>query len=117
LPIRAETIVAAALAGDALSLAALAADCGDTLAPTACDTGMQLVASLRVPVSDRRVAAAAAALGVEVGAISSYGFGRSRRSGLVFGFGGVPPATMRSATGRLARAIEEARRPVALRFR
>jgi len=89
--------------------AALAADCGDLLAPAACDTGMQLVASLRVPVSDRRVAAEAARLGVEVGAISSYGLGRRRRSGLVFGFGGVPPSTMRAATRSLARAIEAAR--------
>jgi len=48
-------------------------------------------------------------MAVEVGAVSSYGFGRARREGLVFGFGGVPPAAMRPATRRLARAIEACR--------
>jgi GntR family transcriptional regulator/MocR family aminotransferase len=90
-------------------IAALAADCGDALVPVACDTGMQLVATVRGRLSDRRIAAEAARLGVEVGAISSYGFGRARKTGLVFGFGGVPPSAMRAATRRLARAIEASR--------
>jgi GntR family transcriptional regulator/MocR family aminotransferase len=94
--------------GEAL-IAALEADCGDTLAPVPCDTGMQLVATLRGRVSDRAVAAEAARQGVEVGALSSYGAGRSRRHGLVFGFGGVPPAAMRPATQRLARALSGCR--------
>ena len=91
-------------------VAALAADCGDELAPAACDTGMQLVARLRARLSDRRVAAEAARLGVEVGALSSYGIARSPGNGLVFGFGGVRPAAMRAATQRLARAIAATRR-------
>jgi GntR family transcriptional regulator / MocR family aminotransferase len=91
-------------------VAALEADCGDELAPAPCDTGMQLVATLRSRLSDRRVAEEAARLGVEVGALSSYGMGRSRRRGLVFGFGGVRPSAMRAATQQLARAIKASRR-------
>ena len=90
--------------------AALAADCADALVPAPCDTGLQLVARLRPRLSDRRVAAEAARLGVEVGALSSYGIERSPGSGLVFGFGGVRPSAMRAATQRLARAIELTRR-------
>ena len=91
-------------------IAALEADCGDELAPARCDTGMQLVATLRSRLSDRRVAEEAARLGVEVGALSSYGIRRPGRRGLVFGFGGVRPSAMRAATQRLARAIKASRR-------
>lgn len=95
--------------GEAL-LAALEADCGDDLVPIPCHTGMQLVATFRSRVSDRRVVAEAARAGVELAALSAYGLTRSRRNGLVFGFGGVRPSAMRSATQKLARAIVAARR-------
>lgn len=85
--------------------AALAADCGEFLAPSPCHTGMQLVATLRGRLSDRRVVAEAARVGVELAALSSYALTRSRLNGLVFGFGGVRPAAMRPATQLLARAL------------
>ncbi|MGN6106278.1 MAG: PLP-dependent aminotransferase family protein [Kofleriaceae bacterium] len=90
-------------------LAALEADCGDALELAPCDAGMQLVAPLRAPLSDRAIAEEAARLGVEVGALSSYYVGRRRRAGLVFGFGGVPPSAMRAGTQQLARAIAASR--------
>ncbi len=91
--------------------AALEADCGDLVAPVPCHTGMQLVATLRGRLSDQRVVTEAARLGVEIAALSGYAItrSRSRRNGLVFGFGGVRPSAMRPATQRLARAITAAR--------
>jgi len=91
-------------------IAALEADCGGLVAPLPCHTGMQLVATLRVSASDRRVVEEAARAGVEVMALSTYGFARTRRNGLVLGFGCVHPSAMRSATQRLARAIDASRR-------
>jgi GntR family transcriptional regulator/MocR family aminotransferase len=91
-------------------VAALDADCGDVLAPVPCHTGMQLIARFRGRASDRRVVEEAARAGVELAALSSYGITRSRRNGLVFGFGSVRPSAMRSATQRLARAITASRR-------
>ncbi|MEO8706543.1 MAG: PLP-dependent aminotransferase family protein [Kofleriaceae bacterium] len=90
-------------------IAALAADCGDVLELAPCDTGMQLVATLRTRLSDRRVVDEAARAGVELAALSDYAI-RSRRTGLVFGFGCVPTSAMRAATQRLARAIAACRR-------
>jgi len=90
--------------GEALR-AALAADCAGALVPLPCDTGMQLVARLAIAASDTAVAARAAALGVEVGALSTYAAARKRASGIVFGFGGVRPAQIRNGTRLLARAI------------
>jgi GntR family transcriptional regulator / MocR family aminotransferase len=86
---------------------ALAADCTGALAPLPLDTGMQLVARLTVPVADTTVAAHAALLGVEVGALSSYAL-RARPRGLVFGFGGVRPAQIRAGTRLLAQALTRA---------
>jgi GntR family transcriptional regulator/MocR family aminotransferase len=90
-------------------IAALEADCGDELTPVPCDTGMQLVATLNGRISDRAIVEHAARFGVEVGALSSYAIMRSRRNGLVFGFGSVRPGAMRAATQRLARAIAASR--------
>ncbi|AKQ67978.1 Transcriptional regulator, GntR family domain / Aspartate aminotransferase [Myxococcus hansupus] len=105
--------------GEAL-LEALRADCAGALTPRACDTGMQLTASLAAPLSDQRVRDEAARRGVEVAALSDYASGRHREGGLVFGFGCVRPEALREGTRTLARALEAARefgtiRPMARR--
>ncbi|RKH59961.1 PLP-dependent aminotransferase family protein [Corallococcus aberystwythensis] len=91
--------------GEAL-LEALHADCPGVLMPRPCDTGMQVCASLAAPLSDLDVRDEAARKGVEVAALSGYFLGRRRESGLVFGFGGVRPETLRAGTRALARALE-----------
>jgi GntR family transcriptional regulator/MocR family aminotransferase len=99
--------------GEAL-FAALEADCGGAFVLHPSETGMQLWGELS-PSSglhdDVAVRDAAAAGGVETSAISDYYWGKPRRRGLVFGFGCVRPQQMRAATGRLAQALEEARKP------
>jgi GntR family transcriptional regulator/MocR family aminotransferase len=87
---------------------ALHAECGGALEPHPSETGMQLWAALHAPCSDRAVRDAAAARGVELAALSDYFVGRRRTSGLVFGFGGVRPAALRTGAQRLAQAIEDA---------
>jgi GntR family transcriptional regulator/MocR family aminotransferase len=90
--------------------AALVAECGGLLSLHDSDAGMQLCASLSAGARDRDVRDEAAKRGVEVAALSDYSFGRSRRNGLVFGFGGVRPERMRDGAKKLALAIEAARR-------
>ena len=86
-------------------LEALAAECGGVLDPHPSATGMQLWAEVR-SYADRAVQDAAARHGVELAALSEYFVGRPRRTGLVFGFGGVRPAAIRAGVKQLARAIE-----------
>jgi GntR family transcriptional regulator/MocR family aminotransferase len=90
--------------GEAL-VAALTAECGGALDPRPSATGMQLWAAAR---GDRALRDAAARHGVEVAAVSDYYAGRARETGLVFGFGGVPPTALRAGARQLARAIEAA---------
>jgi GntR family transcriptional regulator/MocR family aminotransferase len=91
-------------------LDALAAECGGAHDPSPSETGMQLWARLRAG-SDVAVRDAAAARGIEIGALSDYFVGRPRASGLVFGFGGVRPAALRTGAQRLAQAIADAVNP------
>jgi GntR family transcriptional regulator/MocR family aminotransferase len=95
--------------GEAL-IAALRAECGDTLVPQPSQTGMQLSALLRISAPDVRVREEVARAGVEVAALSDYFIGRARASGLVLGFGGVRPAALRAGVRSLAQAIEAVRR-------
>jgi GntR family transcriptional regulator/MocR family aminotransferase len=81
---------------------ALAAHTG--LRPGPCDTGMQACAT--TSRSDRRLRAAAAASGLEVGALSDYFVGRARDQGLVFGFGCVRPTALVAGCRTLARVLE-----------
>jgi GntR family transcriptional regulator / MocR family aminotransferase len=90
-------------------IAGLRADCAGALTPQACDTGMQLSATLDLPLSDVRIREEAAERGVEVAALSDYFLGRSRRAGLVLGFGSSRPSALRAGTRSLALAIEAAR--------
>ncbi|MEQ1569761.1 MAG: PLP-dependent aminotransferase family protein [Myxococcota bacterium] len=92
-------------------VAALAAECPElSLGP--CDTGMQACAA--IDGDDRAARDAAAAAGVEVGALSDYcaeaslldGLGSAASSsGLVFGFGAVRPEALVEGCRALARAL------------
>jgi GntR family transcriptional regulator/MocR family aminotransferase len=94
--------------GEALR-AALISQCEGMIAPRNVDAGMQLVAELTIDARDTDVRDQAAKRGVEVAALSSYFLGRPRRSGLVFGFGGVRTGQMGDAAQKLADAIRAAR--------
>jgi GntR family transcriptional regulator/MocR family aminotransferase len=89
-------------------IAALDADCSGALVPHPSETGMQLWAELRHGLSDSRVRDEARLRGVECSAVSDYYLGRPQRAGLVLGFGCVRPQQMRTATQRLASALEAA---------
>ena len=87
---------------------ALRAECYPALVAGPCDTGMQASAMLATG-SDRRFRDAAAARGIEVGAISDYSVSRPRLRGLVFGFGCVRPAALRTGCRELARVVDDTR--------
>ena len=91
-------------------IAGLRTDCAGALTPDPCDTGMQLTATLDLPLSDVRVREEAAELGVEAAALSDYFIDKPRRAGLVLGFGATRPSAVRAGTRSLAQAIEAARR-------
>ena len=84
---------------------ALTAACAPALAIGRCDTGMQACAVL-ARGSDVRLRDAAAARGIEVGALSDYFIGKPRVRGAVFGFGSVRPAASRAACRELAQALD-----------
>jgi GntR family transcriptional regulator/MocR family aminotransferase len=63
---------------------------------------------LPADVDDREVARRAAMRGINVTALSSCYFGKTSKSGLVLGFGGVPEEAIVPALAMLARAIEDA---------
>jgi GntR family transcriptional regulator/MocR family aminotransferase len=83
---------------------ALRAECGSALSAGPCDTGMQACATL-ARGSDRALRDAAAANGIEVGALSDYYLGRPRARGLVFGFGCVRPPALRAGCRELAKLL------------
>ena len=73
------------------------------LAPAA--TGMHLVASLADGIDDRKLARAAAELGVETPALSTYYRAHPPRRGLLLGYAGVPEKVIPRALATLARAF------------
>jgi GntR family transcriptional regulator/MocR family aminotransferase len=89
-------------------LDALHARCSGVLEPRPCDTGMQLCAMLPAGVSDLEVRGRAARVGVEAAALSEYRLTRRGRGGLVFGFGAIRPAAIRSGVEALQEALEGA---------
>ena len=89
-------------------LDALRARCAGVLEPRPCDTGMQLCAMLPAGTSDLAVAGRAARVGVEAAALSEYRLTRRGRGGLVFGFGAIRPAAIRTAVETLQGALEAA---------
>ena len=89
-------------------LDALRSRCAGVLEPKPCDTGMQLCAMLPRGVSDVAVRDRAARVGIEVAPLSDYRLGRGGRGGLVFGFGAIRPAAIRSGVESLERALEPA---------
>jgi GntR family transcriptional regulator/MocR family aminotransferase len=83
---------------------ALRTECGSALSAGPCDTGMQACAML-ARGSDRALRDAAAARGIEVGALSDYYLGRPHARGLVFGFGCVRPPALRAGCRELAKVL------------
>jgi len=80
------------------------------LSPWVClqpsDQGMHLVIWLKTGIDDVQVALRAEAAGVVVRAVSSMYEGRTRRSGLMLGFGGFPADQSAMAVGRLRTVLE-----------
>jgi GntR family transcriptional regulator/MocR family aminotransferase len=74
------------------------------------DQGMHLVIWLRAGIDDIHVAGRAEAAGVVVRAVSPMYGGRSRRSGLMLGFGGFPTEQLVMAVGRLRTVLEKLRK-------
>jgi GntR family transcriptional regulator/MocR family aminotransferase len=72
-----------------------------------CDAGMHVVGWLPGGVDDRAVSAALLARGVEATAVSRYCTEPPARGGLLLGFAGFSPATLRDAAPRLARVLRE----------
>ncbi|MGO9445307.1 MAG: PLP-dependent aminotransferase family protein [Thiobacillaceae bacterium] len=70
------------------------------------DQGMHLVIWLRARIDDIQVAALAEAAGVVVRAVSPMYGEKSRRSGLMLGFGGFPADQLEMAVGRLRAVLE-----------
>ena len=66
---------------------------------------MHLVASLAHGIDDRKLARAAAELGVETPALSSYYRAHPPRRGLLLGYAGVPEKVIPRALANLARAF------------
>ncbi|HZJ55365.1 MAG TPA: PLP-dependent aminotransferase family protein [Myxococcaceae bacterium] len=87
-------------------LDALRSRCAGALEPRPCDTGMQLCAMLARGVSDVAVRDRAARAGVEVAPLSDYRLTRGGRGGLVFGFGAIRPAAIRTGVESLERVLE-----------
>jgi GntR family transcriptional regulator/MocR family aminotransferase len=69
------------------------------------DAGMNLVGWLPPDLDDRAVDRAAAALGVQAAAVSSYALRPLGRPGLVLGYTGIDRAQMTEGARRLAQAI------------
>ncbi len=74
------------------------------------DAGMHLAAWLPAGIDDREVARHAAMRGISATALSSCYAGKSRRPGLVLGFGSIAEEAVVPAVEALAGAIEDARR-------
>nr|HEX4313433.1 PLP-dependent aminotransferase family protein [Kofleriaceae bacterium] len=86
---------------------ALRAECAPALDLGRCDTGMQVCARLArgLAVGEGALRDAAAARGVELGALADYYLGRPRMRGAVFGFGCARPAALRAGCRELALAL------------
>jgi GntR family transcriptional regulator/MocR family aminotransferase len=70
------------------------------------EAGLQTIGWLKGGLRAERAARAAAGLGVEVVALSRYGWGRARREGLVLGFAAVDPREIRRGVEQLAAALK-----------
>jgi GntR family transcriptional regulator/MocR family aminotransferase len=88
---------------DALIEAIVAAGWPAEEAPSA--AGMHLVAWLADGMNDEEASERAAAAGVEAAPLSRYAARRPPRGGLLLGWAGYPPAAIREAADRLARAV------------
>lgn len=84
---------------------------GDLLVLRPAEAGMHLLGLLPEWVDDRAVSAAAARLGVEAPALSSFYRREPPRPGLVLGYAGVGEAETRAGLEKLARAIREVAGP------
>ncbi|MGC3027317.1 PLP-dependent aminotransferase family protein [Burkholderia sp. DN3021] len=88
--------------------AALARHLGTALSVRESPGGMHLSADLALPLHDTEVAHAAAAHGLLLQPLSSYGVGDGRRyNGFVLGYSGLTDATIETATLQLADVIEK----------
>lgn len=76
------------------------------LAPRPIDAGLQAFVPLASRALETRLQAAAAAVGIELGALSQVGGlpAHSQEAGLILGFAAVPPAEIRRAVAALAQA-------------
>ncbi len=76
------------------------------LRPQAIDAGLQAFVPLASRALETRLQAAAAAAGIELGALSQVGGlpAHSQQAGLILGFAAVPPAEIRRAVAALAQA-------------
>jgi GntR family transcriptional regulator/MocR family aminotransferase len=95
----------------AVLIAAIRERIGDRLALSPSAAGMHLVGRLAPHTDDRALALAAAAVGIETPALSSYYQGPAAARGLLLGYAGVPEPTVGPAVARLAGVIERAVRP------
>jgi GntR family transcriptional regulator/MocR family aminotransferase len=75
------------------------------------DQGMHLVIWLKTGIDDMQVAARAEAAGVVVRAISPMYAGKSRRSGLMLGFGGFPADQLEMFVSRLRTVLRMVKKP------
>ncbi len=91
-------------------IAAAAREASQELTLDASDTGIHAIAWLPAGVSDRDVAARAAALGVEATALSTYYLGPPRAPGLVLGFAAVRPRDVAAGMRVLRDAVRASRR-------
>jgi GntR family transcriptional regulator/MocR family aminotransferase len=92
----------------AVLIAAIRERIGDRLALSPSAAGMHLVGRLAPDVDDRALALAAAAVGIETPALSSYYQGPAAARGLLLGYAGVPETAVGPAVARLAAVIERA---------
>lgn len=87
------------------------AELGDLVTFSPAQAGIHLIAWLQQGVDDRRVAREAAARGIHVIPLSALSIGPAARPGLVVGYGGGDPNTMRRAMPSLQDAIRAAMSP------
>lgn len=79
---------------------------GGLLSVSATDAGMQLATYFQCPIDKRVLRAEAAAVGIDVVALSEYYLGECPRDGLFLGYSGIPETEMEKNILRLRQALE-----------
>jgi GntR family transcriptional regulator / MocR family aminotransferase len=83
---------------------------GDLLESWDTEAGMHTIAWLPADLEDTRVAAEAAAAGLNVGAVSDFALRPLSRGGLLLGFAAFPPAAIRKGLRELASIVKKCTR-------